>query len=127
MGGSRLVVAVALMLVVSMATSAWASCMAEIGMKPEAQMACCQDGHDNCPMHGTAADCCAAEGQRQEQVSAAVHQAPRSLVNPPAVLPTPIPVPLEALVLRPWQTTFERDALKGPSPPPYLLGSAFLV
>ena len=123
----RLTVAVALMLVASMAASAWASCMSEIGMTAEAQMACCQHGHDKCPMRQTTDDCCKLDSQRHAQLNVATHELARSDVHPPALLPAiglASFVPVFARLSGPLS---EHDVLKGPSPPPYLSGSAFLV
>lgn len=64
--------------------------MADIGMKAAAQMACCKDGHNKCPMHGTAGGCCKSEGQHHQQVSSATHEVLRSVVSPPAILATPL-------------------------------------
>jgi hypothetical protein len=114
------------MLLASMATSAWASCLAEIGMSPAAQMLCCKGGHDKCPMHNTAADCCKAQGQRHPDVSVATHEGSAGVMNPPAVVATFV-VPAVPPIHQLSQSTFDRDVLKGPDPPPYLLGSAFRV
>src|SRR5262249_19168892 len=41
---------------------------------PQAQMACCKNGHAQCPMHRStsqsAADCCQHDSQRQQQLAA---------------------------------------------------------
>lgn len=100
--------------------------MADIGMQPTAQMACCTAGHDKCPMHNTAADCCKAEGQRHVAVSSATHEPSSPVVNPPAIVGTVAAAVIPALVQL-SQSTFDQDILKGPDPPPYLLGSAFRV
>ena len=122
----RLAAAIALILVASMLVSVWANCIADFGMKPAEQMACCKDGHDKCPMHNTAADCCKAESQRHQQVSFATYESPSSVMHPPAVVVT-MPVVTVPAAIPLSHSTFERDVLKGPDPPPYLLGSAFRV
>jgi len=122
----RLTIATAVMLVVSLAASAWVSCMAELATTASAQMACCNAGHDKCPMHGTADGCCKAESQRQPQVSAATHEVARPILTPPALVAV-IPVLFVRVPGGLSRAPAARDTLKGPSPPPYLLGSAFLI
>ena len=122
----RLTAVIALMLVASMGASVWASCMADVAMNPEEQMACCKNGHDKCPMRNTAADCCKTESQRHQQVSFAIHESSSSVVHAPAIVAT-IAVVIVPTAIQLSQSTFERDVLKGPDPPPYLLGSAFRV
>jgi len=123
----RLTVAVAVMLVASVTTSAWANCIAEIGMTAGAQMACCEHGHDKCPMHRTAESCCQGESQRHVQVNAATHELLQSIVSPPALVVVAFPATVVPPVARLSRVTSARDTLKGPDPPPYLVGSAFLV
>ena len=127
MGFRRLTVVVALMLVTSLTASAWASCMAGIGMTAKAQMACCKAGHEKCPMRGTAEDCCKTEARRQHQVTVATHELVRSMVHPPAWVPAVIPAAFVPVLVRVSRLTFAGDVLKGPSPPRYLLDSAFLI
>jgi hypothetical protein len=115
------------LLVASISASVWANCIAEIGMKPSAQMLCCKDGHDKCPMHNTAADCCKVEGQRHQEASFATHETATSVVNPPAIFATPVALAVTPTLIPLPQSTFNLDVLKGPDPPPYLVGSAFLV
>jgi hypothetical protein len=114
-------------LIASLATSASATCMAEIAMNAPAQMACCKNGHDKCPMHGTAEDCCQSEGQRHQQVGFATHEGIRSIVSPPAVLISLVATSFVPVVVQLPQATFDRDVLKGPDPPSYLVGCALLV
>lgn len=123
----RLTVAAALMLVATLTTSVWASCMAEAAMTTREQMACCEFGHDKCPMQSTQRDCCQLESHRHIQVSVATHDLARTVLNPPALTPTPVPASLVPVVVRRSQTSSSSDILKGPSPPAYLAGSAFLV
>jgi hypothetical protein len=124
---NRRSVVVIFALVACLATSASVSCATEPVMADRAQMACCRMGHDHCPMHGSAADCCKAEGQRHEQMRVATHEVARVPVQSPA----PIAVVPEAIVLPGFlhstRLAPERRVLIEPSPPPYLLGSAFLV
>jgi hypothetical protein len=69
---------VALVLATALGTSTLANCLALPAVAPEAQMACCADGHDKCPMHRSpgqsAADCCQHDGERQQAMTAAEQQ-----------------------------------------------------
>ncbi|HEX5475519.1 MAG TPA: hypothetical protein VFX12_12740 [Vicinamibacterales bacterium] len=71
----RLAATCALMLIPSMTISAWAQCQAVTGMNEPAPMACCANGHDQCPMHRStsqrASDCCQHESQRHQTLAAA--------------------------------------------------------
>jgi hypothetical protein len=70
---------VAIVLALALGASTLANCLAVPAGAPQAQMACCANGHDQCPMHRSpsqsAADCCQHDGQRQ-QVLTAVEQRP---------------------------------------------------
>src|SRR5437870_9742856 len=115
------------MLMVSFATSAWASCMADAGTPASAQMACCEAGHEKCPMHGSAEDCCKTEGQRQQQISVSNGAVARSTLTPPALVATIALLSFIPLLGRACPSMSSGDVLKDPAPPPYLLGSAFLI
>ena len=69
---------VALLLTSALGTSTLASCLAVPAVAPQAQMACCANGHDKCPMHRSpgqsAADCCQHDSQRQQTLTAAEQQ-----------------------------------------------------
>jgi len=69
---------VALLLVSALCTSTLANCMAASAVLPQAQMACCANGGDQCPMHRSesqsAADCCQHDRQRQDELAAAEQQ-----------------------------------------------------
>jgi hypothetical protein len=123
----RLTFTVVCLLVASLTTSASAICMAEPIVSAKAQMACCQAGHQHCPMHGRASDCCKTERQRQEQAVAATHEPGRSTLTPPAEVSSILPVIFVPVLELASRFTADRDVLKDPSPPQYLLGSAFLI
>lgn len=68
-------VSVALLLAFALGTSSLTDCMGEPALTAQAQMACCEKGHDECPMHRsasqTATDCCQHNSQRQHEFAAA--------------------------------------------------------
>jgi hypothetical protein len=103
--------------------------MADFAMAASAQMACCEASHDQCPMHGTAADCCKVEGQRQQQVWVAAHEFARLTFSAPALVAAIFP-PLFPLTVEKTATArlaSHLDLLESSSPPRYLLGSVFLI
>jgi hypothetical protein len=123
----RLSLISALLLVVSLATSAWATCVGGLGLTANAEMACCQAGHEHCPMKGTASDCCKIEGQRTQQLSAATADGVRAVVTAPtatAILNQIVVVPS---ITRLPRFGSARLVSPSPSPPLYLLTSALLI
>ena len=110
---------VALLLASALATSTLASCLAVPAGAPEAQMACCAHGHDQCPMHRSpgqsAADCCQHDSQRQQTLTAAeqrpVHTLTISFQQIAAVTPH------APILIAPDSTTFARYPSRSASPP----------
>ena len=120
-------VCLAFALVASLATLAVASCMADPSMSAGAQMACCKAGHDQCPMHGSAADCCKVDGQKQQQLTVAKAEPVRSTLTAPALLASAIAGSID--LIAPVQATRVRphDPLRIPSTPDRFLASALLI
>ena len=54
-----------LMVLVAFCASTWATCLEGATAAVTQQMACCKAGHDHCPMHDSAADCCKKSGPQQ--------------------------------------------------------------
>jgi hypothetical protein len=125
--GRPLTLCLAVALVLSKATSALASCMADLSMGAVAQMACCKQGHAKCPMAGTAEDCCKTDAEAQQPPTVATHQLDRGIFAPPALAVTISPIPFTADLFRASVLDPQRFVLKGLSPPPYLLTSALLI
>lgn len=115
------------MLIASLATSAWANCLADSAMTPKAQMACCKAGHDKCPMAGTPEDCCKGEAQREQQTSVATHEVAPPPSHAPVLLATVIPTVPDFAIIRALIFASPQGVLKRPSAPPYLLASALLI
>ncbi len=116
-----------LMLLASMATSVWANCIADMAMTPKAQMACCTNGHDKCPMKGTAEDCCKTEAQKHEQASVATHESASPIVHAPSSVLAVAATVLETPSVPAPTFSSPKDVLKRPSGPPYILHSALLI
>jgi hypothetical protein len=116
-----------LMLIASMATSVWANCVADTSMTPKAQMACCKNGHDKCPMSGTAEDCCKTEAQKHEQTSVATHEIASPTIDAPVLLAVASPAVSDMPIVRAPIFVSPEDVLKRPSGPPYILHSALLI
>jgi hypothetical protein len=91
---------VALLLAFALGTSSLADCMEPPSAMPQAQMACCADGHDQCPMHSTSegtTDCCQHNSQRQQTLATAEPASVYALaanVAHIATLPSPTTVPV---------------------------------
>jgi hypothetical protein len=51
-----------MLVLVAFGASTWATCAEGALAAPTEQMACCQAGHDQCPMKGSAANCCQQSG-----------------------------------------------------------------
>jgi hypothetical protein len=127
----RATIVVALLLASALGTSTLANCMALGAMAPEAQMACCQNGHDKCPMHGSgaesAAQCCKNDSQRQQQLSAAEHQPARiSAISIQWMAALDIQ-PSILLDSDPATVAAPQTAARGLSTPAHLLTTALLI
>jgi hypothetical protein len=115
---------IVLSLVVAIAGAAWAECATE-NLTPE-QKACCEAMGHNCGAAGVEMGCCTVEPQPRDllQVSTAKPEviAPDLLTGPVAVLPEPH-VRLHAAAA----ASFNRETLRLPERPAYLLLSVFLI
>ena len=122
-------VCLALALVASLATSAFASCQADPSMSAGAQMACCKAGHDNdkCPMRGSAADCCKIDSQKQQQLTVAKAEPVRSALTVPPLVAIVVFGSIDSIA--PVQATrvHQHDLLGIPSTPARFLASALLI
>jgi hypothetical protein len=124
-------ICVALLLSSALGTSTLASCLAVPAVAPRAQMACCANGHDNCPMHRSsgqsAADCCQHDSQRQQGLTAAEQQ--------PAHMPVvtfqqvAAATPYTAIPVPPDSTTSAYYSGRSTSPPtpPKALSTVLLI
>ena len=115
---------VVLSLVIAMTGAALAECVTE-DLTPE-QKACCAAMNHDCGAAGVEMGCCPTEPQAQDRVQAASIKpellAPTLLTGPLALLPEPlVRVHLVAA------GSFDREALKLPDRPTYLLLSVFLI
>jgi hypothetical protein len=122
----RLSLVFALMLIVALATSAWATCVGKLGMTASSEMACCKAGHEHCPMQGTSSDCCKMEGQRAQQLTAATADGVRAAHTAPTVTAVLSRIPVAPITTRvPLFGSARIDT--SASPPPHLLTSALLI
>ncbi len=128
MAARRLTVGLVLMLVASLATSAWASCMADSAMTPKAQMACCKGGQDKCPMADVTENCCKTDAQRHPEASIATYELlGQFTLNAPALVGVVSHTGTAMIVVQTPVFASTRDVLKRPAAPPYLLASALLI
>ena len=90
-------------------------------------MACCKAGHDQCPMHGTAADCCKLEGQKQQQRVVANSEPVRLILRAPAFVATVITGSIASIAPVHATRVRQQDLLRIPSTPGRFLASALLI
>jgi hypothetical protein len=111
-------------LVVAIATTAWAECVSG-DLTPEQQACCASMGH-NCGAADVEMGCCPTEPQTQDRVQVASVKpevlAPALLSGPVSVLPE-LHVRLQPVAA----ASFDREALKLPERPTYLVVSVFLI
>jgi len=111
-------------LIVAIAGAAWAECLSG-ELTPE-QKACCAAMNHDCGAAGAEMGCCSTESQTQDRVQAANVRpevaAPALLTGPLALLPEPH-VRLQPVAA----ASFDREALKLPERPTYLVLSVFLI
>lgn len=109
---------------VAIAGGAWAECLSS-ELTPE-QKACCAAMNHDCGAAGVDMGCCTTESQTQDRLQTANVRpevaAPALLTGPLALLPEPH-VRLHAVAA----ASFDRETLKLPHRPAYLLLSAFLI
>jgi len=121
-----LIVGVVVALIASMGASAWASCFAGPELSAAMQMACCKAGHDKCPMHGSAKDCCRTKGPQSEQDSLAAQKQGRSIVTAQAAVSVTLPQTADIVSWDVESIAFSRSLLRSTSPP-HLLVAALLI
>lgn len=111
-------------LVLAVAGAAWAECVST-DLTPEQQACCAEMGHE-CGAVGVKMGCCPTEPQTQDRVQVASVKvdvvAPVPPTSPLALLPEPY-VRLQAVAA----ASFDRETLKLPDRPAYLLLSVFLI
>ena len=111
-------------LVLAVAGAVWAECLST-DLTPEQQACCAEMGHE-CGAVGVKMGCCPTEPQTQDRVQVASVTvdvvAPVPPTSPLALLPEPY-VRLHAVAA----ASFDREALKLPDRPAYLLLSVFLI
>ena len=127
MSSRPLTVCLALALVASLATSALATCLADPSMSVGAQMACCEAGHDQCPMRGSAADCCKIDSQKQQRLTAAKAESIRSTLTAPALVAAVIVGSIDSIAPVRATRVLQHDPLGLPSTPDRFLASALLI
>ena len=115
---------VVLSLVIAITGAALAECVTE-DLTPEQKACCAAMGH-NCGAAGVEMGCCPTEPQTQDRVQASGVKpdvvAPVLVTGPLALLPEPH-VRLDAVAA----ASFDRETLKLPDRPAYLLLSVFLI
>ena len=120
-----------LLVVAGVLTSAWATCVEGATATPTEQMACCKAGHDHCPMHDSAADCCKENSSSPQPQSSVVAKAADSLNAPVRLflaLVTPAnPLSDAALLVQPVRAAAASPPLRLTGPPVYIAFSTLLI
>jgi hypothetical protein len=116
----------AALVAVAFTASAWATCAEGAMASRTEQMACCQAGHDDCPMKDSAANCCQQSGpqfqSRATIAKAATPDAPALTVLAWAALPALSTVP------QIQHASFDPSPPDSRvRPPAYVLFSTFLI
>jgi hypothetical protein len=117
----------AALVLVAFCASTWATCAEGAMASQTDQMACCKAGHDDCPMKGSASDCCQQSGP-QLQAQATVEKGPLSHA-PVQIMLAWVTVPALSSVsqTRP-HVVFDTSPPDSYSrPPAYLLFSTLLI
>lgn len=117
--------AVVAILAVTLTGSALSSCMAG-EIDPGIQMACCKAGHHDCGSGGDPADCCTKEKPPEQQFFVAKKQAPDCAVLAPLAVFASRGLE-HRLPTSPIVRHSRVASLATPSPPVYVLTSAFLI
>lgn len=108
-------------------TSAWATCAEGATAPVVQQMACCKNGHHQCPMKDNASDCCKQSGPRFDE---------RATLAKTVSLVAPVPVPVAwvtALIVPSIANAQRRVSIESSppnrlfGPPPYIAFSALLI
>jgi hypothetical protein len=128
-GMVRRIRALASVLVVAgVLSSAWATCV-EGATAPE-QTACCKAGHEHCPMHDSAADCCKTNASSPQPQWTVVAKAD-SLNAPDRVflmfVTAPNPLSDAALLVQPVRTADPSPPQRPVGPPVYIAFSTLLI
>lgn len=117
---------ISLIVLLGVLTSAWATCAEGATASPVQQMACCKTGHHQCPMKGTASDCCQKSGPRVDERATLVQA---TSLAPPVAVPAvwfPILAALQtAAAERHVAIASSPPRLSGP--PPYIVFSVLLI
>jgi hypothetical protein len=121
----------ALVVVAGVLTSAWATCAEEATATATEQMACCKAGHDHCPMHDSAADCCKENSSFPQPQWSVVAKAADSLNAPVrlflAVVTPATPLSDAALLVQPVRAAAPSPPLRPTGPPVYIAFSTLLI
>ena len=120
-----------LLVVVAVMTSTLAACVEGASANATEQMACCKAGHDHCPMHDSAADCCKKNSSSPQPQSSVVAKAADSLNAPVRLflaLITPAnPLSDAALPVQPVRAAAASPPLRPTGPPVYIAFSTLLI
>jgi hypothetical protein len=130
MDRARVRVIVSALVVAGIFSSALATCTAGAMAPEKAQMACCKAGHDHCPMHDSAADCCKTNSSSPQPQWSVVAKA--DSLNAPvrlflALVTAANPLSDAALLILPVRAAASSPPLRPVGPPVYIAFSTLLI
>jgi hypothetical protein len=119
-----------LLVVVAVMTSTLAACVEGASANATEQMACCKAGHDHCPMHDSAADCCKENSSSPQPQWNGVGKT-ASLNAPDRVFLMFVspanPLSDAALLVKPVRAAAPSPPLRPVGPPVYIAFSTLLI
>ena len=116
----------AAIVLVAFSGSAWAMCAEGAIASDAAQMACCQMGHDQCPMKDSAAGCCQTAGPRIPAQATVVKAAPLQMPDRTVIVWVIVPALSSVPQARPLVSS-DPSPPSALSPPAYILFSTLLI
>jgi hypothetical protein len=126
----RIRVIISAFVVAGIFASGVATCTAGALAPEMAQMACCQAGHDDCPMHDSPVDCCKQNSSPPQSHWSVVAKAD-SLNAPDRVflmfVTASNPVSDAALLVQPVRAATPSPPLRPVGPPVYIAFSTLLI
>ena len=116
-----------MLVLVAFCGSTWATCAEGATATAIRQMACCKAGHDHCPMHDSASDCCTKSGPQVESQGTIVKAASLSPPVPVVLTWVILPTAVSAVHIQ-RHISYDSsppDLLN--APPPYIAFSGLLI
>jgi hypothetical protein len=115
------------LVLVAFCASTWATCAEGAMASQTEQMACCKAGHDQCPMKGSASDCCQQSGPRFQSQATVVKAAPTHAPVRTVLTWVTIPALSSVAQIQPRVSFDSSPPDSRVRPPAYILFSTLLI